>query len=337
MKYQFQHSVLGGTFDHFHVGHTKFVTTALAGAARVTIGLVKNPFSDIKLYPSSIEPYQLRKKALLTVLAKNSASSRASIIPLQDIFGTSLTDPTIDAIFVTQANHHNALMINNKRSILGLPPLAVQLVDYVLGDDDLVVNSGRIRAGLIDRLGHSYLKFLLQKPTHRLPESLRRKLQSPLGTVITNLDDLTQLLPPSPILITVGDITSLGLIKSGYHPSICIIDHHSRRQDIDPTTLMQYFPVSHQTIDNPAGTINPQFGPLLLTALSNSMQSNKTQIIKVDGEEDLLTLPTLLLSPLNSVVIYGQPKVGMCFVKVTQELKATIKHLIDQNYLITPK
>jgi hypothetical protein len=111
---------------------------------------------------------------------------------------------------------------------------------------------------------------------------------------------------------------------------VSIIDHHSRRHAIDPVTIEKYLPTTHYSLANPAGTINPDFADHFLSALRVSGTSNSTQVIAVEGEEDLLTLPALLLSPLNAYVIYGQHNVGMCVVKVTEEIKSLAKKLLTE-------
>jgi phosphopantetheine adenylyltransferase len=99
MSFIYQHAILGGTFDHFHVGHEQFVAAPFMQSVRVTIGLVKSPVT--KLYPTSIESYAERDISLRSYLAQLKVSDRSNIITLHDIYGTSLTDHSIDAIFVT--------------------------------------------------------------------------------------------------------------------------------------------------------------------------------------------------------------------------------------------
>ena len=57
---------------------------------------------------------------------------------------------------------------------------------------------------------------------------------------------------------------------------------------------------------------------------------NPASIIKVSGEEDLAVLPAVLLAPLNSLVLYGQPRKGIVVIKVTEKKKKEIKKVICQ-------
>ena len=69
------------------------------------------------------------------------------------------------------------------------------------------------------------------------------------------------------------------------------------------------------SVDNPAGIITDE----LIKTLSEAFASEKPLRIFVRGEEDLATLPVILMAPLDSVVLYGQPDEGVVFVKVTEE------------------
>mgnify|MGYP002401188635 CR=1 FL=1 len=153
MTYIYRHAILGGTFDHFHVGHAKFVTAPFSKSRKITIGLVKRPAT--KLWSSSIENYHDRKLNLQSYLQSQGLLSRATIIPLHDVYGTSLIDPTIDAIYTTESTSAGAVLINDKRSELGLSKLIINITPYVIGNDQKIVSSSRIREGLIDNQGYS--------------------------------------------------------------------------------------------------------------------------------------------------------------------------------------
>lgn len=326
MSHLYQHAIQGGTFDHFHAGHQRFVASSLLNARQVTIGLVEHPSFDQKLHPESIESYSARESELKSYLNHLGSSYRSTVIPLSDIYGTSLTDRSIDAIFVTESTHPNAQLINTKREEIGLPSLAIVVVPYALGDDGKIVSSSRIRAGEIDRGGHSYLKSFMSKQFYNLPAILRTTLETPLGIQITDLSLLPTNLGSDAVIISIGDIVSIDLQKNGYNPRVSVVDFHSRRKALDQSKIKEYFPKIHSQLDNQAGTINSQFAPLLLA----SLQSHAHQVIRVHGEEDLLVLPSLLLAPLNTFVVYGQYQVGMCIVQVTEEIKQLAKSYLDK-------
>ena len=49
----------------------------------------------------------------------------------------------------------------------------------------------------------------------------------------------------------------------------------------------------------------------------------------VDGEEDLAVIPLVLLSPLGTKVIYGQPNKGAVLVNVDTKTKDSLSNLLQ--------
>jgi cytidyltransferase-like protein len=330
MNYIYKHAILGGTFDHLHLGHQRLIAEAIALASLITIGVVTSPKAIEKNYQISLESYDTRLANLRSFIESLGASDRVIIIPISDIYGTSLTDQSIDSIFVTQATLPNANLIISKRIKLNLPSIHIHLVQYALSSDNQIISSSLIRSGTIDRDGFSYLQFLESKTSLQLPTSLRSSLKQPLGTVITDLTNLSSLLIKESLIISVGDITSRNLIDSGISPSVAIIDSHTRRKKIQNAITNKYFPVNKAPVHNESGTINPKFGKILIEVLEEFYNTKKMQVIHVDGEEDLLTLPTLLLSPLNAYVMYGLYGVGMCVVQVSSGIKNLAKNYLTE-------
>ncbi len=52
--------------------------------------------------------------------------------------------------------------------------------------------------------------------------------------------------------------------------------------------------------------------------------------IIVEGEEDLLTIPAVLLAPNRAIVIYGQPGTGAVVVNINEESKKHYRNLAKQ-------
>lgn len=332
MTFLYKHAILGGTFDHLHLGHEKFIAHALSLSATLTIGIVKEPWVKSKIYPECIESYQIRLSSLQTFITRSRTSQRVTIIPISDIYGTALSDPSIDAIFVTESTRDNADLINSKRSELQLPPLPIVVVPFEVSRDGGTISSSRIRSGEIDRSGFVYKSILEGKRSLILPESLRTSLKDPIGTVLTDLSHLNTILDSKSLIFTVGDIVSRDLLDSGYTPAVVIVDFYTRRAPIDSDTIAKYFASPQFHLSNPAGTINLEFSGIFDRAIALHDQSGIFQIIQVDGEEDLLTLPTILLAPLGSFVVYGQYKVGMCIVEVSEEMKKIAKNYLALFY-----
>jgi len=50
----------------------------------------------------------------------------------------------------------------------------------------------------------------------------------------------------------------------------------------------------------------------------------------VEGEEDLLVIPTVLLAKEGSMVVYGFPEKGICLIEVSSETKKNFKEILNK-------
>ncbi len=323
----FKHAIIGGTFDHFHVGHEAMLRKAFDAAEKVSIGITTPQMYQGKSLVHQIESFETREQALKNFLEKNSWLSRTVLIPITSKYGSTLTDPTIEAIVVSPETEKIAHEIQNERVQKGLSSMEIVTVPFVMSDDGKIVSSERIRRGEIARDGASFAIFLQTKTHIHLPDSLREELQRPIGEIVTNVEDVKQFLRSNSLLISVGDIVTTSLMQHNIIPHISIIDLRTRREKLDENLIKQFFPNSKVALSNPSGTINPEFTHLFLKKLHNN---TKGEVIRVEGEEDLLTMPSILLSPLGTYVLYGQFGVGMVIVEVTEEIKEMIKNFILQ-------
>jgi hypothetical protein len=129
-------------------------------------------------------------------------------------------------------------------------------------------------------------------------------------------------------LISVGDVTTFHLLEAGIFPDICIVDNRTKRKPVARHVSTRNMDnVSEEiSVENPAGIITDE----LIKTLCEAFTSEKPIRIFVKGEEDLATLPVILLAPLGAVVLYGQPDEGVVFVKVTEEKKREIRALFEK-------
>jgi len=316
MKYK--HSVLGGTFDHFHAGHEFFIESAFKSSDMVEIGLVEKLIEE-KKYPDSIEDYKTRERMLKRWLGEKGYEDRALITPINDIYGDTLTKKEIQAIFVTEHGFQNAREINIKRNDIGLSKLEIKKVNFLNGTDGKIISSTRIRAGEIDRRGNPYIGIF--SSTLILPHELRSEVsKTPSGKLLQEGDDVLVFIKDTRFVISVGDIISENLIKLGRQADISIIDGKTRRGKLDKN-----FPtVVTDTLDNESGTINSNTVSKLISKIS----SGEKMVMKILGEEDLLALPATLLAPLGTVVLYGMPEKGAVAVIVTEEKKKEVENVL---------
>ena len=173
MTYKYKQGVLGGTFDHLHLGHKDLFDTAFDLSEKVTIGLTTEKIYRQKFLSHLIEPYAHREITLKNYLKEKNFINRADIMPLQDIYGPTLDTQDFNAIFVTQTTLPNAKIINKERSKKGLTPLEIITVSFRKDDSGQVITSERIRLGEIDRDGHDFMNIFKNKNHLILPANLR--------------------------------------------------------------------------------------------------------------------------------------------------------------------
>lgn len=326
MIFKYQQAILGGTFDRFHLGHQYLIETAFEGSEKVTIGIATAELIQKKFLADSIEDYQVRKGSLTAYLKQKNYLPRAEIIALDDIYGNTLTEKNIQAIFVTKATLPNAKLINFKREKIGFLPLKIITVPFLKGDDGKIITSERIRNGEIDRNGNAYINLFKRKLI--LPIDLREKLRKPVGAVVENLKDFKKL-KQVPLVVAVGDIVAILCSELGY-PDISIIDFKTRREPIEKEKMTR-LPMKNvsKTVNQP-GTINSRAASILCLAIKKYFATKEKQTIVVNGEEDLLALPAILLSPLESIVVYGQYGLGSVVVEVTEEKKKQVEEILKK-------
>jgi uncharacterized protein (UPF0218 family) len=163
---------------------------------------------------------------------------------------------------------------------------------------------------------------------YRLTPELRKKLKKPIGTLLRGsfnetmkkLKDLVEKENP-PMIISVGDSVSKNLTENDMFPKLSIVDNKVMRKRIQPIAL-----TADKTlyVKNPPGTITDE----ALATIQEALEHNRRVKIVVDGEEDLLTLATVLYAPENSFVVYGQPLEGIVVVKVTEQKKKEITEVL---------
>lgn len=152
--------VLGGTFDHLHVGHEALLAAALRAGPRVAIGLTTDAYLAQHPKPDAgrIQPYTVRRRALARWLGARYPRSRWTVVPIADAFGGSVEDG-VDALVVSAETIEGGRAVNRERRRRGRRAVPVLVVPLVLADDLRPVSSRRIRAGEVDRNGRTTRPF----------------------------------------------------------------------------------------------------------------------------------------------------------------------------------
>jgi len=124
-------------------------------------------------------------------------------------------------------------------------------------------------------------------------------------------------------VITVGDVVTRNMISAGVKPDLSIIDGKTLRgseKRIDYPINKTY------RLVNPAGVIVADAWKVIGKALK---EKKKTQIV-VEGEEDLLGIPVVLLAPTESLMLYGQPNEGIVIVDVNDEIRDFTRSILSR-------
>jgi uncharacterized protein (UPF0218 family) len=163
-----------------------------------------------------------------------------------------------------------------------------------------------------------------------LPTSMRGELKNPMGLLLKGepsetskkLRILVKKRCP-PMFAVVGDFTAENIVRANMHPDIIVIDHRTMRIEVEP---MNHGDRIVSETENPAGTITR----MAWETLKHAVTLNNEISVIVEGEEDLLVLPLIMMMPNKSVIIYGQPHEGMVVVEVSNELKEWTRDFLNR-------
>ena len=139
---------VGGTFDKFHDGHKKLLSTAFDIGNEIEIGVTSDAFGGLK---GDIDSCKVRMANLKLFFADKS---NFVVVPLDDPYGTTIYDGDFEAIVVSEETEPTAVKINEIRTSKGMKPLDIVVVSFVLAYDGNPISSTRIRCGEINQNGN---------------------------------------------------------------------------------------------------------------------------------------------------------------------------------------
>ncbi|RZD42358.1 MAG: DUF359 domain-containing protein, partial [Methanobacteriota archaeon] len=110
------------------------------------------------------------------------------------------------------------------------------------------------------------------------------------------------------MIVAVGDVTVKTLIDIGFTPEIALIDGQTKRTKLEESDCVNTSVFAHVlTAENPPGLLTPS----LRGAIENAIFADESVVIEVEGEEDLAPILIHLIAPLGTIVLYGQPGLGV--------------------------
>lgn len=316
----FKNVCVAGTFDHIHAGHEALLGKAFAIGNHVLIGVTSDVF--VAMYKkTSVRSSVVRKKDLIDWLDGHGYNGRYDLVLIDDPYEPALSNERLEALIVSPESKKRAEQLNQKREEKGLRPLALIIVPLKIAEDQKPISSSRVRDGEIDTHGNLLL-----------PKSLRDQLTKPMGNL---LETSTEILASfarhnEDTIAVVGDATTKTALDANIKPSLIVIDHKVERKIF--TGLSAYGAIlkknRQQIASGPAFISKSAIDAINVWGASAT--PHQCVVVDIDGEEDLLTLPVIVAAPIDSIVYYGQPSVGIVEVIVTEEKKKEAIALLEK-------
>ncbi|MCX8151026.1 MAG: pantetheine-phosphate adenylyltransferase [Candidatus Bathyarchaeota archaeon] len=150
---QFKKVAVGGTFDELHRGHKTLLLKAFEVGDHVVIGLSSDALVRQMNKPHVTAAYDERLENLEVFLRDSELLGRAEVVALDDAYGTSISDPYLEALVVSEETRRTALKINELRLKAELSPLAIITVSMVPSQNCTPISTTRIRKGEMDKEG----------------------------------------------------------------------------------------------------------------------------------------------------------------------------------------
>ena len=122
----------------------------------------------------------------------------------------------------------------------------------------------------------------------------------------------------SKILVTVGDVVTATAIRYKIIPKLSIVDFKTKRDEILPSMPNKWD--RRISVRNEPGSISVD----LWNSIETAFKSKGNTLIEVDGEEDLASIPAILMAPDGAIVIYGVPDKGIAVYEVGEHLRKMV-------------
>ncbi len=329
---KFECCLVGGTFDRFHAGHKLLLSVAISRCKSVEIYVVNDILASKK--SNLIQSYEDRTEKILDWLSQKSHHG-VKIFKLDDPFGPAPVHKTADAIVATPETTGNCDEINRMRKSSGLAELSILEVPHMIDYSGGIISSTRIRSGAIDADGNPWIEPDKTQQMLKMNSSLDLELKTPMGSLFPGPEDLPEvamtealesLSPNHGSIVAVGDVSVATMLDLEIIPDIGIIDGMTKRQELDDSEKVSTVQFqNHLHCNNPPGHISPS----MISSIKEALASNQKTLINVEGEEDLAPIIIHCLAPVGTVVIYGQPRVGVVVQITSLSVKERCRNILS--------
>ncbi|DAC27041.1 MAG TPA: DUF359 domain-containing protein [Candidatus Poseidoniales archaeon] len=321
--------LLGGTFDRLHVGHHRLIEEVAARCDNLEIHVTSDSMVSAK--GNQVQSYDQRFESLSTFIEQTGV--QASVHMLDDPFGPAPHREDCVVIGCTSETLDGCERINEMRLEAALKPLEIVVVAHFIDEAGEILSSSRIRSGIVSPSGTLWIQASDFDTVRYMPAVLDEELKQPLGTLHKGPEDNPSIALESALstvkdksmIIAVGDVTVLSLEESGHIPRVAVIDGCTKRQEWSPSSRITLDESKRFHAVNPAGTLTRS----MYEACRDAMHWDGPTVIDVEGEEDLSPIPLILICPLGTVIMYGQPGEGIVVRRVDLAAKSRARRFLD--------
>jgi len=149
-----------------------------------------------------------------------------------------------------------------------------------------------------------------------IPSDLRQNFSRMPEVLITKESQIEFL--STKILVTVGDVVTATALRYKIIPKLSIVDFKTKREQSLPTIPNRWDRTVK--VKNAPGSISVE----LWNSIESAFRSKGNTLIEVEGEEDLASIPAILMAPDGAIVIYGVPDKGIAVYEVGEHLRQLV-------------
>jgi len=167
-----------------------------------------------------------------------------------------------------------------------------------------------------------------------LKPAFRAQLRRIYGELLSEVQAVRLALASSAPIVCVGDVSTLNLARGGITPLVSVVDFKSERKPLAEGEAEEIRALDARVFHayNPSGCISGEAAGALSDAFAHAKHGGNAVVI-IDGEEDLLLLPALVLAPDGALVFYGQPKQGIVLERINEQSRSRAQKFLEEGFV----